>query len=94
MAVLVTDQREPSVEERFQEKVIIITGAASCIGEATAHRFAAEGAKVALVDRNKDALERSPRACRPTGRWPMPPTCRIPGLSTQWSPQSSATSAG
>ncbi|MGY3487153.1 NADP-dependent 3-hydroxy acid dehydrogenase YdfG [Bradyrhizobium sp. USDA 4011] len=46
------------MDERFQEKVIIITGAASGIGEATARLFAAEGAKVALVDRNKDALEK------------------------------------
>jgi meso-butanediol dehydrogenase/(S,S)-butanediol dehydrogenase/diacetyl reductase len=39
-------------------RVAIITGAASGIGAATAHRFAAEGATVALVDRNADAVVR------------------------------------
>ncbi len=44
--------------DRFQGKVVIVTGAASGIGEATARRFAVEGAKVALVDRNRSALEK------------------------------------
>lgn len=44
--------------DRFEGKVVIVTGAASGIGEATARRFAAEGAKVALVDRNRSALEK------------------------------------
>jgi meso-butanediol dehydrogenase / (S,S)-butanediol dehydrogenase / diacetyl reductase len=43
--------------DRFQGKVVIVTGAASGIGEATARRFAGEGAKVALVDRNRSTLE-------------------------------------
>jgi meso-butanediol dehydrogenase/(S,S)-butanediol dehydrogenase/diacetyl reductase len=43
--------------DRFHGKVIIVTGAASGIGEATARRFVTEGAKVALVDRNKASLE-------------------------------------
>lgn len=43
--------------QRFDGKVVIVTGAASGIGEATAHRFAAEGAKVALVGRREDALK-------------------------------------
>src|ERR1700761_2097181 len=44
--------------ERFKGKIVIVTGAASGIGEATARRFVAEGAKVALVDRTKDSLEK------------------------------------
>ncbi|MGY3360836.1 meso-butanediol dehydrogenase/(S,S)-butanediol dehydrogenase/diacetyl reductase [Bradyrhizobium sp. GM0.4] len=43
---------------RFHGKVVIVTGAASGIGEATARRFVAEGAKVALADRNKGPLEK------------------------------------
>jgi meso-butanediol dehydrogenase/(S,S)-butanediol dehydrogenase/diacetyl reductase len=41
---------------RFQQKVVIVTGAASGIGAATAQRFSSEGACVALVDRNEVPL--------------------------------------
>lgn len=44
--------------DRIEGKVVIVTGAASGIGEATAPRFAAEGAKVVLVDRNQTALKK------------------------------------
>ncbi|HEX3677359.1 MAG TPA: SDR family oxidoreductase [Sphingomicrobium sp.] len=46
------------MNDRFEDKVVIITGAASGIGEATARRFSAEGAKVVLVDRQREALEK------------------------------------
>jgi meso-butanediol dehydrogenase/(S,S)-butanediol dehydrogenase/diacetyl reductase len=39
--------------ERFKNKIVIVTGAASGIGEATARRFSAEGAMVVLVDRQR-----------------------------------------
>jgi meso-butanediol dehydrogenase/(S,S)-butanediol dehydrogenase/diacetyl reductase len=38
---------------RFEGKVVIVTGAASGIGAATARRFASEGAIVALIDREE-----------------------------------------
>ena len=43
---------------RFDNKVVIVTAAASGIGLATARRFASEGAILALADINIDALQR------------------------------------
>ncbi|HDS0927416.1 TPA: SDR family oxidoreductase [Pseudomonas putida] len=43
-------------QARLEGRRIVITGAASGIGRATAERFLAEGAKVSLLDRNHDAL--------------------------------------
>ena len=42
--------------QRFENKVVIITGAASGLGEATAERLSQEGAQLVLVDLNEDAL--------------------------------------
>ncbi len=41
---------------RFTQKVVVITGAGSGIGAATAKRFAREGASVVLVGRNREKL--------------------------------------
>ncbi|MGY4567236.1 meso-2,3-butanediol dehydrogenase [Bradyrhizobium sp. USDA 3256] len=41
---------------RFEGEVVIVTGAASGIGAAIARRFASEGAKVALIDRDEIPL--------------------------------------
>ena len=44
--------------QRFSGKTVLITGAGSGIGEATAVRFANEGANVVLVGRTREKLER------------------------------------
>lgn len=43
---------------RFNDKVVIVTGAGSGIGAATARRFAAEGATVILAGRTQEKLDR------------------------------------
>lgn len=45
--------------ERFLDKVAVVTGGGSGIGEAVAGRLSLEGAKVFIVDTNESALERS-----------------------------------
>jgi len=42
--------------QRFNSKVVFVTGAASGIGRATAIAFAAEGARIAILDRSAGAL--------------------------------------
>src|SRR5690349_21970597 len=52
---------------QFQNKTVIITGAASGIGLATAKRFAAEGAKIVLADINEDKLKQAETEVRNAG---------------------------
>lgn len=47
---------------RFQGRVAVVTGAASGIGRATAELFAAEGARVAVVDRNEAGADETAAA--------------------------------
>ena len=50
--------------KRLEGKVAIVTGGGAGIGAATARIFCAEGAKVLLVDRDAEALQRSAEAIR------------------------------
>ena len=42
------------MSRQFQDRVAVVTGAASGIGFGTAQRFAEEGARVALLDLDED----------------------------------------
>ena len=53
---------------RLQDKVAIITGAASGIGKEIAIVFAREGAKVAIADLNKTAADATAKEIDPTGK--------------------------
>ena len=54
--------------ERFKDKVVIITGASSGIGRATAIEFAREGATNVLVSRSRDKLEKVAEEIREINR--------------------------
>jgi NAD(P)-dependent dehydrogenase (short-subunit alcohol dehydrogenase family) len=51
----------PRRRGRFQEKVVVITGASAGGGRATARAFAREGAKLALIARGKAGLDAARR---------------------------------
>jgi meso-butanediol dehydrogenase / (S,S)-butanediol dehydrogenase / diacetyl reductase len=53
--------------QRFDDRVALVTGAASGIGRATAVRLAEEGATLALTDVNLDGLEETAGACGDLG---------------------------
>jgi 3-oxoacyl-[acyl-carrier protein] reductase len=59
---------------RLQDKVAIITGAGRGIGQATAVKFAQEGAKVVVCDLTPEAIEETV---------PLP-TCATSKASKKW----------
>jgi NAD(P)-dependent dehydrogenase (short-subunit alcohol dehydrogenase family) len=66
-----------SDNQRFAGKVAFITGAASGIGRATAIAFAAEGARVAILDRTEDALSETADAVRKVGAETLVIACDV-----------------
>ena len=52
---------------RFQDRVVVITGAAGGIGRAAARRFGSEGARLVLVDVSAAGLEESRRGVEAAG---------------------------
>ncbi|XP_026328417.1 uncharacterized protein LOC113236520 [Hyposmocoma kahamanoa] len=55
----------------FKDKVVIVTGASSGIGAATAIKFIEEGAKVIIVGRNEKKLKNVSLQCEKAGRKPL-----------------------
>ena len=53
--------------QRFEGKVVLVTGAASGIGRATVERLASEGAALACIDVQADAVEEVAAAARAAG---------------------------
>ena len=56
--------REPPVTQRLNDKVTLVTGAASGIGRATVMRFLEEGARVIAGDVNREGLDELAKECR------------------------------
>ncbi|MCW5584060.1 MAG: SDR family NAD(P)-dependent oxidoreductase, partial [Gammaproteobacteria bacterium] len=56
---------------RLKDKVAIVTGAASGIGNAIAETFAREGAKVVIADLNTDVAKKAADAISAQGRKAM-----------------------
>lgn len=49
---------------RFEGKVIIVTGAGSGLGQAATLQIAKEGAKLVLVDLNQAGLDETKKKCK------------------------------
>ena len=57
--------------QQLQDKIAIVTGAASGIGKQIAATYAREGARVAIADLNRDAAEKAATELRATGAQAM-----------------------
>lgn len=60
------------MEREFANKVVLVSGATSGIGNATAKKFAAAGADVAAVGRNRDVLVRLSQELQTSGGRVLP----------------------
>lgn len=63
--------------QRFQDRVVLITGSGQGIGEATVRRFASEGAKVVVADLNGTAAEVVAASVTAAGGQSLAVTCDV-----------------
>jgi short-subunit dehydrogenase len=61
----------------LQDKVVVITGASSGIGRATALEFSREGAKVVIAGRDAQALKETKQELESTGAQSLPVVCDV-----------------
>ena len=66
--------------QRFADRSVLITGAGSGIGRATAERLAAEGARLTISVVNADGLEETASTCRTSG---VPVTAVVSDVSDE-----------
>ena len=78
---------------RLADKVSIITGAAQGIGQATALKFAKEGAKVAVCDINMMAVDETPKSMMASGYQSTDGMVCIPVISDPTPARSTGTRA-
>jgi NADP-dependent 3-hydroxy acid dehydrogenase YdfG len=64
--------RSQSQLERARREVVVVTGASSGVGRAVAHRFAQDGAKLALLARSEQGLEAVAREVEALGGQALP----------------------
>ena len=69
---------------RLKDKVALITGAGSGIGQATAVLFAREGAKVAVVDLREDAAKATAEQIEKSGGQALPNQAAIQQAVARW----------
>lgn len=60
-------QRGGTMSINLENAVVVITGASSGIGQATAEAFARRGSRLVLAARNGEALEKVAETCRGLG---------------------------
>ncbi len=63
--------------QRFQDRTVLITGAASGIGRASAERLASEGARVACLDRDGAGAEETAERVRKAGPDALARACDV-----------------
>ena len=76
---------------RFENKVVLITGAASGIGRASAERIASEGGKLFLLDVDAAGLEETAKRCAELGADVATQICDV---SNQSAARASVEAAG
>ncbi|MBC8195852.1 MAG: SDR family oxidoreductase [Acidimicrobiia bacterium] len=69
--------------ERFDGHVVVVTGSATGIGEATAVRFASEGAAVACMDINVEENDATAEAVEALGADALPLACDVRSRADQ-----------